>query len=115
MTEIDPRNVVRDNAVLAAMLALSKRHGYANVTRGQVAEASGLSAASVSNFGRTQITNGDHPRGDPIMPRLREAAMRRAVETGDLELIAQGLASRHPVALSAPEQLRIAALASAAA
>lgn len=98
-----------------AMVLLARRDGYVNVTRGMVAQAAGVSQASVSNYGRRRITNGDHPRGEPIMPRLRDALMRHAVETGDLTVLAQGIANRHAIALEAPEQLRAAAMASAAA
>lgn len=110
---IDPRNLSRDDRILAAAVRLSVQHGYRNITRQQLADEAGVSPTSVSNFQRSQITNGDHPpRKRGVMYDVRDALMQRAVDTGNLTVLAQGLADRHPAALAAPEQLRIAALTS---
>jgi hypothetical protein len=108
----DPRNATRDAAILAAARTLALDVGLHGMTRAALAERSGLSAASVSNFGITSVSTLRHGEHGPIVLRVVEALMRHAVDTGDLPLVAAGIAARHPVALGAPEQMRIAALTS---
>lgn len=40
------------------------------------------------------------------MSKLRDAIIAHAIETEDLQIIAQGFASRHPLVLRAPEELK---------
>lgn len=108
----DPRNTARDAAILDVAGRLALEHGYRNVTRDMIAAAAGVASGTVSNYGGERFTNGGVPTGS-AMARIRHALMRRAVETGDLPIVAQGLANRDPIALDAPEQLRMAAMASA--
>jgi AcrR family transcriptional regulator len=107
---IDERNAIRDQAILAAAVDLAVLHGLSGFTRAQLAERSGLSPAGVSNYGRSRITNG--PQGTAgFMDRVRNDAMAQAVSEGNLQLLAVGIAARHPTALAAPSDLRIAAVA----
>lgn len=107
----DPRNAQRDERVLLAAVALARSVGYRRVTRQAIADHAGLAAGSVSNYGRTRMTNGDHA-SSRAMDDVRTAVLQWAVDNGDLHLVAQGLADRHPAVLAAPEALRVAAIAS---
>lgn len=107
---LDDRNTTRDDRILEAARGLVHEHGLSGMTREAIAMRAGLAVGSVSNFGRQRITNGQHPRGDQVMPRIRDALMVDAVERGDLVVLRMGLATQHPTALAAPEQLRVAAL-----
>lgn len=102
----------RDTTILDAAARLARERGYRNITRAMLADATGYSAGSISNFGRTSICNTTQPAGTDNMSRIRDALMARAVEDGDLDVIAQGLADRHPVALAAPVALRTTAIMS---
>ena len=108
----DPRNTDRDARIIAAATALAVTHGYGNVTRDQIAAATGMASGTVSNYGGQRFTNGGVPTGS-AMDRIRDAVLRAAVRDGVLAIVAQGLANREPVALEAPEQLRMAALTGA--
>lgn len=112
MTEIDERNTERDQAILAAATELAVARGLAGFTRGDLAARAKLSPAGVSNFGRTRLTNG--PQGTRgVLERIRDAVVRTAVADGDLAVLSVALAARHPIALAAPDALRIAAVAGA--
>ena len=109
---IDERNTERDAAILSAAGELALARGLAGFTRGDLAKLAKLSPAGVSNFGRTRLTNG--PQGTRgVLDRIREALVQDAVERADLALLATALAARHPIALAAPDELRIAAVAGA--
>lgn len=92
----------RNRAVLDAAVKLAQSRGYRTITRQQVADEAQVAVGSVNNaFG--------------TMDGLRDAVMATAVDRGLHVIIAQGLADRHPAALSAPTETRNAALASLAA
>ena len=87
----------RRSQMVAAALSLAREHGYDRVTSPMVADAVGLSKASVMHrFG--------------TMDEMRRAVMREAVKTGDALVVAQGLAARDDIAVNAPENVRAAAL-----
>lgn len=110
--DIDERNTLRDQAILQAAVDLSVTHGLAGFSRGDLATVARMSRPGVSNYGRSRITNG--PQGTRgVLDRIRNDVMAHAVSTGDLRLLAVGLAARHPIALAAPNDLRIAAVAGA--
>lgn len=107
---IDERNTQRDERILSAATQLAAQRGLAGFTRGDLADGAGVSRAGVSNYGRSRITNG--PQGTSgVLERIRDDVMRHAVERADLALLAVGLAARHPIALAAPDELRVAAVA----
>ena len=110
MTE--PSNTDRDAAILAAATQLSTLHGLAGFTRGQVAGLAGISRAGVSNYGRTRMTNDPRPTAG-VLDRIRSDVLSAAVERADLAVLRAGLAACHPVALAAPADMRIAAVAGA--
>jgi len=84
---------IRKGEILEVAIALSKTHGYNRVTRDQVADAAGVSMGLVTHrFG--------------TMNQLRRDIMRRAVEGGIVEIIAQGLAMGNPHAEKAPADLK---------
>lgn len=84
---------VRKDEILRAALTLAVRDGYKNVTRVTIAEFIGVAETTVQyHFG--------------TMARLRSELMRYAVKQGNVRVVAQGLADRHPQALKACEGLR---------
>lgn len=101
--------VERDAKILNAALALADRHGLRHLTRSAVAREAGVSAGSVSNFGREQ---SDQSPDRDHMSRLRAAVMRAAIDRGILSVLAEGVATGDPVAMAAPADLRATALAS---
>lgn len=88
--EIDERNARRDERVLDAAWLLVETKGLSALTRDAIAFAAGVSAASVSNFGRTRITNGEHD-SESYRTRIMRAMMNRAIETGDTRMLRVGL------------------------
>lgn len=108
--EVQAVNDERDRRILTAARDLAVRVGLRGITRQAVADLAGMSVGSVSNYGRTRITNGGHAKGRAVMDTIRDALVARAVTDGDLVLLRMGLADQHPGALAAPEQLRVAAL-----
>ena len=92
----------RNRAVLDAALQLASDKGYRNFTRSEVASAAGVSAGIVNWAFET-------------MDKLRDRVMAAAVERGLAQIVAQGLADKHPTAMGAPQALKDSALASLAA
>lgn len=92
MTSRKPR-AVRTQEILAAGLILAEQVGYNKVTRDNLAVAANMSQGAVNlHFG--------------TMTQFQRAVMRAAIHQGNLRVLAQGLALKHPVALDAPEALR---------
>lgn len=83
----------RIDQIIAAAVSLSEDFGYANITRDQVAEAAGCSPALVS-------------RHMGSMDELRTAVVTEAVAQKNLNILAQALIERHPIAVAAPQELR---------
>jgi AcrR family transcriptional regulator len=83
--------------ILGAAVTEALIHGWANFRREHVAQRARCAGGSVS-----------HAFGG--MDALRSAVMRKAVETGTLTLIVQGITAGDPIALSAPVELREAAI-----
>ena len=109
----DPRNTDRDERILTAAASLVRANGLHALTRESIAQAAGMAAGSVSNFGQWSLSTTRLGLSGPVIPRVVEALMKRAVESGDLELLAMGIAAAHPIARDAPYELRVAAMASA--
>jgi AcrR family transcriptional regulator len=82
------RDAILDTAVEAAAV-----HGYAQVTRDQVATAAGVSPALVSAYLGT-------------VPKFRRDIMRRAVVTENLTVLAQGITAKDSHALKISDELK---------
>ncbi len=84
-------------SIIDAAYQIADEKGFTHVMRDDVATRAGVASGSVNYY----YSN---------MDSLRSAVMLRAVEEENVHIIAIGLAARHPVAMSAPEGLRRAAL-----
>ena len=84
---------VHKERILAAALDIAKTSGLAAVSGKKIAAALGV--------GRTNVTYHI-----VSMHELRCDVMRQAIETEELTIIAQGLATGDPIAQEAPEALR---------
>jgi AcrR family transcriptional regulator len=92
----------RKAAILDAAVAAAKKHGFARMRLSQIAEHAECSnALVVSHFG--------------TMTQMRRAVMRAAIKQQILPIIAEGVATRDPVACKAPDDLKSKALATLAA
>lgn len=80
-------------AILDAALELAAVHGYQWFTKTMVAEATGESATQVNRVFGTLV-------------ELKREVLREAVRVGRAEVVAQGLADRHEIAMGAPEALK---------
>ena len=83
----------RKAAILAAAVILAETHGYTAISLVRVAIASGVSQALVSHYYQTASD-------------LRTAVMHEAVRRRVLSVVGEGLAHRHPVAMTAPQALK---------
>jgi AcrR family transcriptional regulator len=92
---------LRTKAIIRAALEVAKEHGYAKITREDVADNAGVSLGLITHYFGT-------------MPQLRRAVMRAAVSQEILEVIAQGLANGDDHAKKAPQDLKIKAVAALA-
>lgn len=88
---------LRRTAILSAAVSLSRSAPYTRVTNLQIAECAGVSKSLVRRY-------------FPRMEDFHTAIMETAVSDEILEIIATGIASRHPLALRAPAPLRKKAL-----
>jgi|SRR6185369_14763486 len=79
--------------ILAAAVQLATTSGYHAVTRDAVAEAANVSPALITHYFLASVL-------------LREAVMQEAIRLELPEIIAAGLASRCPIAMSAPMGLK---------
>lgn len=102
----DSRNADRDAAILAAAIRIVGTRGLSGLTRDTIADEAGLSAASVSNFGRSRITNGDHDNLGYRM-RILRAMMDDAISREDMRLLRIGLADGCLRATDLPPDLRV--------
>lgn len=94
-TRLTPQ--VRKDQLLTVALSLAAVHGYARLTRDQIAAGAGVSAGLVSqSFG--------------TMTNLRRDIVRAAVRTENLPVLGQALAAIDAHARSAPDALKLRAL-----
>jgi hypothetical protein len=105
--EIDERNAARDLRVLNAARRVIETNGLSALTREALADEARVSAASVSNFGRTRITNGEHDR-EGYRPRILRALMDAALESSDLPMLRVGIADGCLRLEDLPVHLRLA-------
>jgi AcrR family transcriptional regulator len=88
-------NETRDR-ILSAAMQVANLKGYKNVTRNDVAVKADAAVGLVNYyFGE--------------MRKLQTEMVKRAIETENLKIVGQALANRHPLAVKAPEALRIRA------
>jgi AcrR family transcriptional regulator len=73
----------RRDTILAAAVTLARTDHYHRITRGDVAERAMCGAGTVNLY-----------FGD--MEGLRDAVVHEAVRTGDTDIIAQAIVSKHP-------------------
>ncbi len=86
----------RKTQIMKACRALSERHGYTNIKRGEIAKKAKCSPALVStHFGN--------------MDEVRIAIMRRAIREGWSVILLQGLFGNDPIAKRAPKAVKEAA------
>jgi|SRR6186713_266210 len=83
----------RETLLIDTVLKLAAKHGLANLTRDQIADAASVSPGLVSARLGTMVA-------------MRRTVMRQAVARGDVKVVAQGIAMRDPHALKAPPELR---------
>lgn len=83
----------RNTAVLEAAIIEAKTNGYQWITRKDVANRAKVARATVSNAFGTMV-------------ELKRAVLRAAVNREILEIVAQGLADRHEIALNAQPDVR---------
>ena len=88
----------RDNRILNAALDLAATEGYQWITREAVAAKAGVSPGTINNVFKT-------------MRGLKRAVLAAAVDRRLLPIVAQGLADRHEIVMSAPADLRAEAAA----
>ncbi len=79
--------------VLHAAMTVARNDGFGRITRDRVAAAGEMPTSYVY-------------LAYAGMEDLREAVMREAVATGDLVIVGQGLAIKHPIACEAPVELK---------
>jgi AcrR family transcriptional regulator len=110
--EPDERNGRRDERIMRAACKIVEDRGLSALSRDAIAAEAGVAPSSVSNFGRSRITNGDHPRGESYRTRILRDMMGQAVDRGDLRIIRIGLADGCLRSDDVPVHLRAAAVLS---
>lgn len=86
----------RRNHILSVALENAKKVGYRKVTRGSIAEEANISPALISYYFKT-------------VSQLHTNIMLCAVRRKVVEVVAQGLADKNPIAVTAPRELKKAA------
>lgn len=87
--------------ILAAALDEAAAVGFSHITRDNVAARAGVTSSLIHHY-----FGG--------MSDLRDAVMRHAIDTERLDVVAQGLALRHPATVMVMPELRDRALATLA-
>jgi hypothetical protein len=95
MTATRISSAARRASILALALPLAERYGFDNIPREKLLKQAAIPA---SRF--VQLW--------PIA-RFRADLLREAIAKRNLRVLAQGLAARHPVAMAAPHEMRVAA------
>jgi AcrR family transcriptional regulator len=93
----DARNATRDALVFTAACTIALREGLPKLTRGRVAEEIGMSVGSVTlSYGSFQA--------------LIDAVIEWAIVEEHVQIVADALADKNPVAKTAPKELKVRAL-----
>lgn len=85
--------------LLSTAMQLANLHGFSNVTRDGIANKAEVACGLVTYYFKG-------------MNKMRAAMVERAIETENLKVLGQAIAARHPLALNAPEALRVRAVRS---
>ena len=88
---MDPRD--RRAAILSAAITEAEKVGYQNVRRENIAARAGVSVGLISKYFKT-------------MGQLKRDIVRHGVKSGNVAIVAQGLALRDSHAMKAPEELK---------
>lgn len=83
----------RDRLILDAATHCAIEDGFQWITRERVAARAKVGVGTVNSAFRT-------------MRDLKRAVLQHAVDTGIVEIVAQGLAEGHPITKAAPQALR---------
>lgn len=87
---------LRKGSILDAAVELSRKEGFANISRQQIADRAGVSTGLVTKYFGT-------------MAQMRRAIMRAAIAREIPEIVAQGMVCGDRQADKAPEELKAAA------
>lgn len=100
-----PKQAARERVkhILDAALMLAETHGYASISRDQIARVCGFPSPSLITYHMG------------TMDALRRTMIREAIKRENLRVLAQALAARDRHACKAPEELKTRALQSLAA
>lgn len=79
----------RDEAIIAAVMALVERQGLAGLSRYVIAKEAGISPASVSNFGLSSMSRLQ-PSTAGFRARIMKAIAERGAATGNAKMIRIG-------------------------
>ena len=94
---LDP--AYRQTSILEAAAHLAHGDGYQRITQSDISKAANVSHGLITHhFGS--------------MENLRAQLMQWAIDNGDMRILAQGLATSHPIALAAPDTAKSNALSS---
>lgn len=97
MKQTRKKPAVRRDEILTRALELAAEQGYLNVTCKAIAAACGIKRPTIRYYFETAAI-------------LRAALVERAIEEGNLAVVAQALVARDPLANQVPEGLRLRAL-----
>lgn len=87
---------LRKQQIFNAALQVAKETGYASMTRPLIAEHAGIVPSLITRyFGSVEA--------------LKNEIIKHAVEHSVLEIVAQGLAQKDPIALNAPKNVKLRA------
>jgi len=88
---------LRKKQILGAAITVAKKQGYDKISRADIANAAGVSEPLISHYFGT-------------MADIRIAIMTEAVRIGVVEIVAQGLGNCDPLARTASDEVKQAAV-----
>jgi AcrR family transcriptional regulator len=84
---------VRKELILCAAIELALKVGYQHLIRDEVAKKAGVSGPLLNKHYGT-------------IRELRQQVLKTAIEKGIIEIVAQGLGMRDPIALKATDEIK---------
>lgn len=97
MTQFTEAGESRKKTILSAAVGIAERDGYMVMKRDDIALAAGCATGSVHRYFDT-------------MDNLRHLVMKHAIENGNMTVLGQGLAMKHPAAQAASKEMKKVAL-----